>query len=303
VILAGEPGLGKSWLALDMFFRLSLGHPWATKDNAAGPQRVLYLDEENNFRLVRHRMSKRVSGMDLSSTALDPAFLAASYAMEQGINLDDPASLDLLKRKLDQLRPQWIILDSLVRIHRRDENSNAEMSALIGGIIKPLARNVGAGAIVIHHLGKATKDRPDSRVRERIRGASDIVACADQVWGLERADDALLLSHIKCRYDRESLPITVTLEDIQAASGIRITYEAEDLDSGRVVLEAVQLAGQDGTDPSSLTRLLEDRGFKQAKRLVTRHLGLLHQKGQAKKKKVGRTVRYWLTDYAPPLSE
>ena len=298
VILAGEPGLGKSWVALDLFFRLSLSRPWAGKNNLAGPQRVLYVDEENNFRLVRHRMRKLVNGMDLSIANLDPAYLAASYAMEQGINLDDPASLELLKRKLDQVRPQFIIFDSLVRIHHRDENSNAEMAALFG-MIKALARNIGAGAIVIHHLGKSTKDRPSGRIAERIRGASDIIAAGDQVWGLERADDSLTMTHIKCRYDRESGPVAVSLDDVNDAEGLILNYQQEDEDVSATIHNCLAQAGAMGCQRQTLEGEVARAGFKSAPRLVTKHLGKLNATGTVRKQKDGRIVRYWLTEYAP----
>lgn len=300
VILAGEPGLGKSWVALDLMFALALGRPWATCDQASGHQRVLYIDEENNYRLVRHRIGKLVDGLDIGMADIDPAKMSAIYALENGINFDDPASLDLLKRKLDQLRPDWIIIDSLVRVHRRDENSNAEMSALIGGIIKPMAAAIHAGVIVIHHLGKATKDRPAGSVADRIRGASDIRAVADQVWGLERADDGLLLSHLKCRMDRASSPIAVTLEDTHLGNGLRIAYTKADLDAERIINEALSGPGTAGTPRQDIESAVDTLGVASAHRMVTKYLGRLHATGKVRKRKEGRSVRYWLSDQAPP---
>lgn len=223
VVLAGEPGLGKSWIALDLMFALALKRPFLGQA-VAFPirQRVLYVDEENSQRLVRYRISRIVDGLDIGMRDVDPAVCMADYALENGINFDDEASLELLKRKIEHLRPDWVIIDSLVRVHRRDENSNADMSALIGGIIKPMVRAVGAGALIIHHLAKPSKERPAGSIGHRIRGASDIMGVADQVWGLGKSGDALQLSHIKCRMGPESEPIMAEIEDVHYGNGVRI---------------------------------------------------------------------------------
>lgn len=223
VVLAGEPGLGKSWVALDLMFALALKRPFLGQHPSFQlRQRVLYLDEENSQRLVRYRIGRIVDGLDLGMRDIDPAACFADYAVENNICLDDESSLELLKRKIEHLRPDWVIVDSLVRVHRRDENSNADMSALIGGIIKPMVRAVGAGAIIIHHLAKPSKERPAGSIAHRIRGASDIMGVADQVWGLGKVDDVLQLSHIKCRMGPESDPITAEISDVNGGNGVQI---------------------------------------------------------------------------------
>lgn len=289
-VLAGEPGLGKSWLALSLMFSLALSLPFAGVE-ATSPRkmRVLYLDEENNQRLVRYRVGKLFSGMGLTMWNVDPAVMLADYALEQGINFDDEASLGLLKRKVEELRPDWVIIDSLVRVHRRDENSNADMSALIGGTIKPLVRSVGAGAVIIHHLAKPSKERPAGAIGHRIRGASDIMGVADQVWGLEKIEDALQLTHIKCRMGPESGPLMVEIEDVNTGDGVRIVGASFERDAASIVMELFEHATE--IPRPAIIKALEGEGFRAASRTASNILRKLIGESKLSKTET-RPVKY-----------
>lgn len=304
VVLAGEPGLGKSWVALDLAIRAGLGKPFAgIAYKPADKFRVLYVDEENNYRLIRHRIGKIIDGLDIGFYDIDPSRFSVHYSIENGINFDDPDSLAKLQTVCQQLQPNLIVLDSLVRVHRRDENSNADMSALIGGTIKPMARQVGAACLIIHHLAKPGKDRPSEDIHHRIRGASDIMGVADQVWGLQRKDECLILSHLKCRMDRQASSLELTIEDTHAGNGVVITARDQQLETSEIVRYAVMLAAEAGIIRKDVVSAVEKEGFSQASRLVSRHLAKMRADGIIKRRKEGQSTRYWLADLAPPDSE
>lgn len=300
MVMAGESGLGKSMLALGLMISLSLGMPLGgALPNRKGRARVLYLDEENNPRLVRHRLRKMIDGLDLGTMHLDPSVTAAEYAMENGVNVDDHESVERLERKVADFGPTWIIFDSLVRLHRSEENSNAAMSRVLG-TLKGIARRGGAGSTIIHHLAKPSKQRPEADIAARIRGAGDIRAVADTIWGVERTQTgALQITHIKSRWGQEASPLSLTIEDVNFGNGIRLHIIEPESDGLGLVVEQLQRAGYFGRDRPSLVGLLEASGYAAPQRTVSRILAKLKTDGTVKSANRGRVTHWWLGDYAP----
>jgi replicative DNA helicase len=302
VILAGEPGLGKSWIALDLMFSLARGADFMGLANQAGPASVLYIDEENNERIVRYRVSKLTLGHDLGFQDLDPANVNATYAYENDFNFDDPANVQRLETLARDINPDWLVFDSLIRIHQRDENSNSEMSSLIQGTIGALARRIGCGVVVVHHLSKATKDRPSSRIADRLRGASAIRGSADQIWGLERVDDDLRISHIKGRMT-EATPRLLTLEDVMSGMGVVVTARDAERGGEELILDRLGTAGADGSSRKTIIEDLEEEGFKSASRIVSSLLGRMYREGKVRKLRERAGTRYWIAEAAPKEAE
>src|SRR5262245_65586840 len=68
-ILEGDPGLGKSFLALDLAARLSTGRPWPDAAPAAAPASCVYLNgEDDEHATVGPRL--RALGADLARVFL-----------------------------------------------------------------------------------------------------------------------------------------------------------------------------------------------------------------------------------------
>ena len=97
-------------------------------------------------------------------------------------------------------RPQLVVIDSLGSIGLRDENDNSEISALYT-YLRILMNKYGFSTILIHHLTKGgeTKDGRKIPLKQRIRGAGDIVNKADCVLGLERSGNQVTLTNVKLR--------------------------------------------------------------------------------------------------------
>jgi hypothetical protein len=167
-IAVGDPGLGKSWVAMDLSVKLAnnqgekafwLGHEILKR----GP--VLYIDEENPLDVVYHRLNK----LGLTETGMKNL----RYLYEPKIWLNkDPVTL--LEEALE-FNPALIVLDSLSRVHTEDENSAGAMAQLFKEGIKPLARETGAAVLLIHHVIKSE----GGSGFQRARGSGDITAVVD----------------------------------------------------------------------------------------------------------------------------
>jgi len=293
--IGGEPGGGKTWLAMCLALALATSGKFLGIQVEGGPYRVLYVDEENNPRLVRYRIRKLARGLGLS--AGDLAALPIRYLNENGLNLDREDRLRTLLSEVERSKPDFVVLDSLVRFHERDENSNAEMARFFEKAIKPLAAQFGAGVILLHHLAKPSRDK-SRELGHRLRGASDIRAQVDQLWGLDR-DQAgnLTLRHEKCRWAEAARPISVHIVDVDDGTRLEGT-EASQESEGRII-EMLEDAGAVGLLRAAISSALGANESGAARRECTRSLGKLHTEGTVKKRKDGKAMRYWLADHAP----
>jgi hypothetical protein len=177
-LMAGEPGIGKSFLALRLAVSCAMGTRFLSRDCTRVP--VLYLDRENPGAIVRQRVQSMADGPV-------PGLKIWGGWLKDGVPaLDDPRLLTIAKEP----KP-LIIVDSLIRFHDGEENSASEMSKVLAKL-RALA-NAGATVFVIHHRGKG-EGAAD------YRGSSDIGGGPDVVYTLTRDDGGLLtLKHVKNR--------------------------------------------------------------------------------------------------------
>ena len=158
VLEAGAPKLGKSWLTMGLSTVMANGGGYLL-DRLVIPGRVLYFDEENPEDVIKRRFL--ALGLE--------AFDSLQVIPGGGLRLDTHP--ELLMQQALMFQPDLIVIDSLARVHTKDENSFAEMSEILNGVLKPLARESGAGVILIHHEARAGN----------VRGSSDIEAAVDTI--------------------------------------------------------------------------------------------------------------------------
>lgn len=157
VLLSGAPGLGKSWWTMALAVAVVSGGMFLNRTVKHG--RVLYFDEENPEDVIYDRL-KRLGH--------EPTNKNLRYISNGGVRLDTHP--ELLIQEALVFSPDLIVLDSLARVHSKEENSFAEMSEILNGTLRKLARSTGAGVILIHHHDKSNRGP---------RGSGDIVAAVD----------------------------------------------------------------------------------------------------------------------------
>ena len=67
-----------------------------------------------------------------------------------------------------------IVLDTLNRIHRMDENSNSQMSELIS-VLEHIADKTGASVLYLHHVSKGSARSDQTDQQQAARGASALI--------------------------------------------------------------------------------------------------------------------------------
>lgn len=174
-LLMGDPGLGKSWLTMDLAASVAssedshwLGYPVMKRG------RVMYVDEENPEDIIFHRFKK----LGLS----EEEARNIHYLYRPGIWLNkDP---DALIEEALEYEPLLIVIDSLSRVHSEDENSAGAMANVFREGITPLARETGAAVVVIHHSNKGETNNS----YQRSRGSGDISAVVDAALDVRGTD-------------------------------------------------------------------------------------------------------------------
>ena len=173
MVLGGQPNIGKTWAVMDMMLGISSGSQFA-RHFACEQTPVLFIDEEGSRRGDWDRFNMLLSGRDESAVRF-PLYTK----IDSGIKLDDPRGLAAISRLIERYRPGAVFLDSLVRMHGRDEGNNREMSRFFA-TIKRFMVNYGTAFVFTHHVRKPSAESSQDPIW-MLRGASDIQGFPDSI--------------------------------------------------------------------------------------------------------------------------
>ena len=170
--ISATSGGGKSWAALDLLRATMAGGKWLGSIECE-KAKVMYIDEEMGCQVFFDRADQ-----------LGMAPENIIYSDHQRIKLDNPKYLKSVLRKIEELQIDIVIVDTLVRVHGLDENSNTEMARLYGYFCQ--MKDLGAAVVVLHHNRKSGSESGIGH--EQMRGAGDIVSQADTVFSISYND-------------------------------------------------------------------------------------------------------------------
>jgi RecA/RadA recombinase len=228
-ILYGEPGCGKTFVALSMAMSIATGIPWLGRRTRKGA--VLYIAAEGMFgfkyRLRAYKRLHEVEGADVRF-------------LPEGIQLGDDESLKALLDQLaeEEFKPDLVIFDTLARMTvGSEENSAREMGEVVKAADE-LRRNLHATVLLIHHT---RKDGTSERGSSALRGAADVMI------ELKKWADAERIVVARC----------AKMKDAEEFADIHIGLEKVDLDGGHSSLVAVHAAQNGATSPSGEQKHVE----------------------------------------------
>ena len=167
-ILGGAPKSGKSFFALELAVAVASATAAAGRFAVPAPGPVLLCAADDPPAVVVQRLAA------LAAARAQPlAALPVEVIVEPGVRLPD--GLDRLAATVARLTPRLLILDPLIRLHRADENSAAEMAVILDGL-RTLARATACAILLVHHTRKA----PAGGIAGHgLRGSSDLHAFGD----------------------------------------------------------------------------------------------------------------------------
>lgn len=182
-ILGGAPKVCKTFLAAELSHAVATGKPALGRYEVKHTGPVLFYGAEDSLAALRVRFDGLASAR---STELDrlPLYLLDVPALR----LDRDADLARLRAALDQCRHVLLVLDPFIRIARVDENSAAEVSAILGSL-REIQRDFDLAVLLVHHARKS----PASHPAQALRGSSDFAAWSDSNLYLTRRKKHLML--------------------------------------------------------------------------------------------------------------
>ncbi len=164
VVMYGEPGCGKTFVALSMALSIASGHQWCSRKPLQAD--VLYIAGEGayglKFRSAAYKKKNAISDAVSIRYVPEPIHLLKADNQRELIEV----------LKAEGFCPGLIIFDTLARCFvGGDENSAKDMGQAVDGINK-LQQQFGATSLVIHHTGKAGSSERGSSA---LRGAADVM--------------------------------------------------------------------------------------------------------------------------------
>ena len=202
--LAGTPKSCKSWLGLDLALSVASATPCLERFEVEQPGPTLVFLAEDSL----HQVRRRIAGI-CNHRRLDLLSLDLHVVTSPSLLLDSPDDLARLDATVGNLKPKLVLLDPLVRLHHLDENSSADISALLGKL-RHLQRKHAAAIAVVHHVGKRSR----SQLGQALRGSTDLHAWSDSSAYLVRKHDRLelILEH-RSSPAPEPFPLELAADD------------------------------------------------------------------------------------------
>lgn len=176
-MLDGDPGLGKSLIALDLCARLSTGQPFPDGSPSPGPSSAIVLNAEDGEEdTIRPRL--QALGADL-----DRVFVLPRTHAETGEALSFPAHLNVLDHALTQTRARLVVIDPLVAFLSPSvfESSNQSVRRALFPLAQ-LAQQHACVMELVRHLNK----RGGSRSLYRGSGCMGLLGACRSGWLVAR---------------------------------------------------------------------------------------------------------------------
>lgn len=173
--LFGQPGSGKSFIALDWAMSISEGLPWLGHKTQQRP--VIYIAAEGG-RGIQSRVREWMRYHEIDKLSAMYWMLNPLYVREEGTV---EAFVHLLDTAFEEdLWPGLVVLDTLSRsFGGGEENASADMGRFVDEVTR-LAQGRRMAALVVHHTNAAGA---------RERGHTSFRGAADAMWACSAERD------------------------------------------------------------------------------------------------------------------
>jgi hypothetical protein len=207
IMIAGESGVGKSLLRLELALHLAMGWDWLGF-KIPRSRSVGIFQYENSELTEKFRIKKMLQGLGTSVDAIGDRVRYAKR--DERFNLTLKGDRARLFEKVKALGCVVMIYDCLSNLHTANENDNVKMREVLD-ILTDFNAELGTACIVIHHFGKPGENFIENFYR--IRGASSIMDWAYTVITFTKKphEEKTLrkLEFVKVRDGRQPKPFLV----------------------------------------------------------------------------------------------
>ncbi len=220
-IFGGEPSGYKSLTALHLALALAEGAPFLNK-YPSKKSRVLYIDEENGHEELLKRLPLLRAGMGLEKSNCQNLV----FIPKIGFSIEDQTMRGDLYNVIKSRKIEVIIIDTLSRVRRGDDDKAQEVNKLYTTVFTPLTNQFGVAWVLIHHFRKKQKGGSGEHGidSDDLRGSSELRNISDSILLFLRKKNAdnFVLKHDKMRGSKEQFD-----QDVHVAwlDGVHIKFE------------------------------------------------------------------------------
>jgi len=208
-VIAGDPGLGKSVLTLDIAAHASRGAPWPDESGFAPVTSVLLMSAEDDFvNTIRPRLV--AAGADLTRViALKGIVEGRDKSLAR--MLDISQDLEALQESIEAVPPpRLLVIDPIsAYLGAVSENANAEVRSLLRPLAE-MAASTETAIVLVSHLRKAKGSS-----LHRIIGSIAFAAVARSAVVVQRVKDV-------GGQERRLVPVKCNLEVTRTALRFRV---------------------------------------------------------------------------------
>ncbi|MGI8475443.1 MAG: AAA family ATPase [Thermomicrobiales bacterium] len=240
-------GVGKSLVALDAA-RSIAGHQKFLDEFTTEPGPVLLIDQESSPTMLQRRLLAMQQARSIPERA--PFHIVTP---PDRILLDGEAGCEQIDAYLRMFNPVLLILDSLTRCHRADENDAGAMADL-GAILRRMALDHNVAIVLIDHTRKpGVVNDPGSRLRGSTEKRNMLDTALD--FQAPKPDEPLVVTMTKRRWAEPVAPFAVRI--VGGDQGLQVVHDGAAtctaIDAGNAVLNAVKtLITEKGPDAADV---------------------------------------------------
>ena len=210
-ILSGMSGSFKTWLVMDMAISIATGKEFLSIYDTRQTG-VLIIDEESGERLYSERFK------NLTDLKEMPIYLLSM----SGFRVDDK-SIKEIAEVCKEKSIGFVIIDSMTRVNRGDENSSKDMALFFSKLRVFTQESISV--LIIHHNRKPGQGGYDAS--SDMRGSSDIRAAVDIQLAVRRigSSESIEVRQPKCRYSQEMSPFKLTFLKNKTTGKLGFRYD------------------------------------------------------------------------------
>jgi hypothetical protein len=205
-LLVGDPGLGKSWITLDLAARLSTGRAMPDDGPANPPGNVILLSAEDG---VADTIRPRLDALGADVARIHHLAVLQAGEHERAVQLADTAALEWAIRETDA---RLMVIDPIAAyLGSTDAHRDAEVRGLMAPLAA-LAERTNAAILGLMHLAKSTQ-RP---AIYRAVGSIAFAAAARVVLAVAadpERDDRRIMAAIKSNLAAAPAALAYTLSE------------------------------------------------------------------------------------------
>lgn len=266
-LLVGDPGVGKSIIALNLVAKVISGDCFPLEADKHRPQNVIWIETEASQQVLNIRA--KAFGFDrkkLFLPVIDGDLLGQP-------DISNESHREQIVQLIEAKEPALIVLDSLGSSQPGGENRKEDIAPVME-FFAMVARDYNTSVLVVHHLRKQSPNESTEVSLGRVRGSTAISALCRSVIAVTNPQEEIVrLSHIKANLARKQKPISVKFiynkqEDVESIEYGLYQPPAPKRNKKELcadwVISQLSLAGSDGVGLRDLTDRGEANGYTRA---------------------------------------